>query len=199
MNKCLFAVAAVLFAAGLTAHASTIDFNGLSGANFTPFTTYSEDGFTVTNSAGQYLVGTVYGDPVPSLFSGSADSPSGTASASITVTEDGGGAFTFTSAALAQDLSAGSYNFEGFFGGTEVFDQSGSLYTGLPGSPFSTFDSTDPGAVLTSLVITESGPDYNVDNIVVTAAASPTPEPSSLLLFGTGIVGLAGAMRRRLA
>jgi hypothetical protein len=38
-------------------------------------------------------------------------------------------------------------------------------------------------------------PDEYVDNISLIASA--TPEPSSFVLFGTGILGLAGAVRRR--
>ncbi len=40
-------------------------------------------------------------------------------------------------------------------------------------------------------------PDEYVDNISLIARATPTPEPSSFVLFGTGILGLAGAVRRR--
>jgi hypothetical protein len=42
--------------------------------------------------------------------------------------------------------------------------------------------------------------DYNDDTFIFTnVTASPTPEPSSFVLFGTGLIGAAGALRRKFA
>jgi PEP-CTERM motif len=61
-------------------------------------------------------------------------------------------------------------------------------------------DSTaDIGAISYSLVSCNGDcGDFAINELVIGPAASPTPEPGTLALLGTGIVGLSGYLRRRL-
>jgi PEP-CTERM motif len=192
------AVLATLAASTLAAHAApvTINFNTLGGGEGSTFTTYSESGFTVSAQSGSWFVasgGGSFGDPSPDIGA----QPSGT----LAVT-DGGGLFNFDSLDLgifSADGGAADYTITGFSGGTAVYTQMGSL-SGSTAGTFVTLDGTDQSTSITSFTIALSGNPLgvNVDNIDLnTVPASVTPEPSTLALFGTGILGLAGAARRK--
>ena len=199
MHLRFLGIAAALLSFSSAGHASVLDFSSMPGTNTQPFSSYTEDGYLIINTTGQYLIGTYFGDPVPNLFSGSSDAffaPAATSTAAITITRVDGGAFTFASADLADDSVSGTYSFTGSLDGSQVYTSEGDIESTL----FESYLSGEAKTGITSLTIAESGGDFNVDNIVVTApATSVTPEPSSLLLLATGLVGVAGNLRKRIA
>jgi hypothetical protein len=69
----------------------------------------------------------------------------------------------------------------------------------IPGSsPSVTVSGTYVG--MEDLPLGASDLDYNDDTFVFTQVAStPTPEPSSFILLGTGLLGIAGVVRRKFA
>ena len=98
--------AGVIVAGGMiasaVASATTITFSGLTGANGTPVATYTEGGFTVTTTLGQFFQGQVFGNPIPSLFAGPAQG--GPANDTLDVTRNGGGSFNFATVDLAATM-----------------------------------------------------------------------------------------------
>jgi PEP-CTERM motif len=82
--------------------------------------------------------------------------------------------------------------------GPAFFDAFGVAFSLENGNDVKLFDLLGEGAVGGSspfIIFDLTEPDF----VGVEKAASPVPEPGSLALIGTGVLGLAGALRRRIA
>jgi hypothetical protein len=73
--------------------------SGLIGANGAPVAAYTEGGFTVATTLGQFFQGQIFGNPIPSLFAGPAQG--GPADDALDIIRNGGGSFNFASVDLA--------------------------------------------------------------------------------------------------
>lgn len=188
LSLCLGSALLAITAAG---SAETITFSGLPTTGFPPLTSpYTEGGFTVTNTAGQYYAGDAFGDPTPDLFEYEGAS-------TITVVASGGGDFTFLDMDLANYSASGTYTFTGSLDGSTVFSLTGDI---AGADTFSAYASPNALAPIDELTVTldNAQGESDLDNITVNAIAS-TPEPSSFLLLGSGLLGVAGMLRRRFA
>jgi hypothetical protein len=169
-------ISALLFVVSATA--SVIDFNTLTGANGDPFSTYSENGFTVTAIQGSWSRAFLFGNPIPAIFCNQC------APGTVAIT-DGGAPFTFASVDLGNaQSSVDTFIIQGFRLGSMVFSQSGSLTLA---NSFQTFASIDPTVLMDNLTISLTSSaslfDYNIDNIVVDAV----PEPGTVVLVGIAL------------
>lgn len=169
------------------AMAVVITFDGLSGNNGDEFTTYTEDGYTVTKNAGSGCVAKAFGNPIPDVFGGPACDGGSFGEFSVTGTS----LFSFDSIDFAANNGSLFYQIIGSLGGSDIWNITSALAG--PSGVFSTITSPFSTAVdMLRLVLRTEGSSFNLDNIGVTAAV---PEPGSLTLLGAGLLGL-GLMRR---
>ena len=176
----------------------TIDFNGISGADGSPFTSYMEFGSTVTALTNNELVGQSSGNPGPYIYF--VAQPNQTLTETIAVTE-GGTKFSFSSIDLYSSITTIPYIFTGILNNSQVFVASGIVpHTfgkfATVMNPYSTVQIDTLDVTLTDATPPCCSNPMGLDNIVLTPAAG-TPEPASLLLAISGIATL-GLSRRRL-
>ena len=82
-----------------------------------------------------------------------------------------------------------------------ALDANGMSYELANGALVNLFDVAQAGAAGEGVLLERVGGNTvdQVADITITEVASPVPEPGSLALLGTGVLGLAGVVRRKLA
>ncbi len=184
-------IAGLISFACVQAHASNLVTNG-------GFENGNLSGWTATNASHGSLYGVEsyfvdsgsYAARFGGTSSGSFDSIAQTFSTAAGATENI--SFDFATGGAAPE-------FQAMFNGSVIFDYIGQC--SIPVNTFVHITATATGTGSDTLTFRGYNlPAYDyLDNVAVTQApVAVTPEPSSLALLGTGMLGLAGMMRRKL-
>ena len=192
------AVFALAVASG-AAHTAVIGFESI-GANNTQFTTYTEDGFTVTPGSTIWFNNRVYGAPAPSVqYWRYANDPELISGLFFTA---GGADFTFASVDLYSSVTPIPYFIRGYQDSQVVYSFSGTVPNTL--GQFRTVFNPEAARLFDRLYIQIINPymafpgnnPVGMDNVVV-SAASAVPEPASLGVSILALTLCAGFARLR--
>ena len=105
---------------------TTIDFNGLPGNNMDPFSTFSENGYTISSTAGAWSVATLVGFPPPDIDCSNCDL------GRLAVTNVDGEFYFDSIGLLNSGTSDANITIAGFLDSVQFLSETISLALGLP-------------------------------------------------------------------